>query len=227
MGVFNNSVKIGVRVPDPGTDKNLPPPGALSYTGITTAAALAGTTGIDCKLVHGNRWQEIQGNMTEDYTGSVTTNITQNENINVTGIVTLNVTAGWNENQYGPMNRTYYMVVNDTFLSDHNVSVPASFAFTVAMFANTLTIATQIGIVTGLSVQACTALSLTLANFDFEYKLIHAEFHQMHGDGKEVELYAVEAKVKLHGDQADVGGATNVKAKVNAGVHLEPPAPVG
>ena len=75
MGVFDNSTKIGVRVQDPGTDRSLTPSGALSYPSINTPGALAGTTGIDCKLVHGDRWQQILGNMTENYAGNVNTNI--------------------------------------------------------------------------------------------------------------------------------------------------------
>lgn len=64
-GVFDTATKIGRRVPDPGTDDTLAAAGALTWMTITTPMALAGCTGIDAKLVHGDRWQTIQGNMTE------------------------------------------------------------------------------------------------------------------------------------------------------------------
>jgi hypothetical protein len=227
MGVFDNQTKVPRRVPDPLTDKKLGNSGSLPWGSFTSITGLAGTTGVDCKLVHGDRWQEIKGNMTEDYTGNVNTNITLNWTINVYAIMNLTVYQGYNEIEYGPVNRTYFQVVNDTFLMDHNVTVPDSASFTVAMFANTVTLAEQIGIVVGpqlaLSVTLCVTLALL---FDLEYKTLHAEFHPLHGDGKLVELYAVEAKVKLHGDEAEVGAKTNVKASVNAGVDVDAGTPL-
>ena len=226
MGVFDNSVKIGLRVNDPGTDKSLSPPGSLSWGGITTVGALSGTTGVDCKLVHGDRWQQIIGNMTENYTGNVNTTIFQDWTILVMGTMNLTVLLGFNEIEMGPVNRTYFMIVNDTFLMDHNVTVPASFSFQVSMFANTVTLADQIGIVVGPQLAvACTLCMTVAALIDLEFKTMHAEFHPLHGDGKLVEMYAVEAKVKLHGDEAEVGAKTNVKASLNAGVDIDAGVP--
>lgn len=42
-----------------------PPPPPSSPFSITSDSWLPGTTGVDCKLVHGDRWQEIEGNMTQ------------------------------------------------------------------------------------------------------------------------------------------------------------------
>jgi hypothetical protein len=60
--VFGGSTKISRAVADPGTDKTLPSSGSLSWGGITGASAVAGTTGADCKLVNGDRWQQVNGN---------------------------------------------------------------------------------------------------------------------------------------------------------------------
>jgi hypothetical protein len=227
MGVFDNSVKVGRRVKDPLTDKKLAGSGSLSWGSITTVTGLAQTTGVDCKLVHGDRWQEILGNMNEHYTLNVNTTIDQNWTIQVNGIMNLTVVQGYNETELGPVNRTYWQVVNDTFLSDHNVTVPASASFQVSMFSNTVTIAEAIGIVVGPQLVLACTLCVTLALLvDLEYKTLHAEFHPLHGDGKLVELYAVEAKVKLHGDEAEVGAKTNVKASVNAGVDVDAGVPL-
>jgi hypothetical protein len=226
MSVFDNTVKIGRRVADPLTDKKLDSPGSLSWGGITGTSALAGTTGVDCKLIHGDRWQQILGNMTENYTGNVNTTIFQNWTIMVMGVMNLTVIQGYNEVEMGPVNRTYMMVVNDTFLMDHNVTVPASFAFQVAMFSNTLTIAEAMGICVGPQLALSCTLCATIAPLiDLEYKTMHAEYHLLHGDGKLVEMYAVEAKFKLHGDEAEVGAKTNVKASLNAGVDIDTGVP--
>lgn len=164
--------------------------------------------------------------MTENYTGSVNTTIFQNWTILVVGTMNLTVVQGYNEVEMGPVNRTYFMIVNDTFLMDHNVTVPDSASFQVSMFANTLTIAEAIGIVVGPQlVVACTLCMTVAALIDLEYKTLHAEFHPLHGDGKVVELYAVEAKVKLHGDEAEVGAKTNVKVSANAGVDIDAGVP--
>ena len=226
MGVFDGQTKIGRRVPDPQTDKSLGNSASLPWSNYTSTTGLAGTTGIDCKLVHGDRWQEVQGNMTEHYTNNVKTTIDLDWTIQVNGVMNLTVMLGFNENEYGPVNRTYFMVVNDTFMMDHNVSVPDSSAFTVSMYANTVTIAEAVGIVVGPQLAMACTICLTLAlAIDLEYKTLHAEFHPFHGDGKIVELYAVEAKVKLHGDEAEVGAKTNVKASLNAGVDIDAGTP--
>lgn len=227
MSVFDNSVKIGVRVKDPGTDKNLTPSGSLDYHGMTSASALSGTTGIDCKLVHGDRWQEIKGNMTEDYSGSVKTDITQDEHISVGGTVFLNVTTGWNENQFGPVNRTYFKVVTDTFLMDHNVSVPSSAAFTVANYANTFTWVESVAVTLGTASVIVGGLALTLtAAFDLEFKSLHAEYHPFHGDGKAVKLYETENEMSLKAFIAKIESALHIRASANAGVDADAATPM-
>src|SRR5579872_7403458 len=176
MGVFDNQTKIGRRVPDPLTDKSLGDDGLLPWNSITSASGLQGTNGIDCKLVHGDRWQEIQGNMTEHYTNNVKTTIDQNWTIKVNGVMNLTVIQGYNEEEYGPVNRPYVQVVNDNFDSDHNVSIPDSMAFTVNNFANTFTWVTQLSIVFFLSAPITIGICATVtAEFDLEYKTLHAE----------------------------------------------------
>src|SRR5579863_8928710 len=113
MSVFDGSIKTPLRVADPLTDKKLGDSGSLPWGSITSLTGLAGTTGTDCKLVHGDRWQEIHGNMTEHYTNNVNTNIDQNWTIQVNGMMSLTVVTGYFEEQQGPVNRFYWAVVND------------------------------------------------------------------------------------------------------------------
>src|SRR4051794_40014076 len=65
--VFDATNKIPRRVKDPITDDTLPSPGSLNWKQITSATALAGTTGVDCILVHGDRWTEMKGSLKENY----------------------------------------------------------------------------------------------------------------------------------------------------------------
>ncbi|MGD0578553.1 MAG: hypothetical protein ABSC08_06460 [Bryobacteraceae bacterium] len=235
MPVFDKATKVGRKVKDPLTDKTLPNGKALSYGAMTTPAALAGTTGNDCKLVHGDRWQEIAGNMTEHYTLDVKTTIDQNWNttvnqdwtIAVNGIMNLTVVQGYNEVEQGPVNRTYWQVVNDTFQMDHNVSVPDSAAFQCAKYANTWTSNEAVAIVGGFQMALCIGLCLTIApTVDLEYKTLHAEYHLLHGDGKLVELYAVEAKLKIGALISKIKTGLHIKASANAGVDADAATPV-
>src|SRR5215475_9355175 len=77
MGVFYNTTKTPRRVKDPGTDKTLSASGSLAYGGMTSTGGLAGGTGIDAKLVHGDRFQTIDHN--------IDTTIFQNETYLVGG----------------------------------------------------------------------------------------------------------------------------------------------
>ena len=59
MSVFDGQIQTPLRVDDPLTDRNMPPAGKLSWTA-KSKTALAGCTGIDAKLVHGDRWQQLE-----------------------------------------------------------------------------------------------------------------------------------------------------------------------
>jgi len=72
-------------VTDPGTDNTLPASGALSWRGIASAVGVAGTTGADAKMVHGDRWQQVDGSQTETFLKDVTSTITGNQTRTVNG----------------------------------------------------------------------------------------------------------------------------------------------
>jgi hypothetical protein len=79
VAVFTSKSIILRAVPDPITDDTLPSPGALNWKAITTPAALAGTVGVDVKLVHGDYWSTIQGNMTLMVGGNLMTTVSKNQ----------------------------------------------------------------------------------------------------------------------------------------------------
>jgi Gp5-like OB domain-containing protein len=101
MSVFDQSTKVGRRVADPGTDKTLPPSGALSWGGITGASGVAGTVGVDAKLVHGDRWQQITGNQTENITSDLKTTVTGDQTHTIVGNQTITVSQNHQETIIG------------------------------------------------------------------------------------------------------------------------------
>jgi len=227
MGVFDNTVKIGRRVGDPLTDKKLDDPGSLSWGSITSVSGLAQTTGVDCKLVHGDRWQEIDGNMTEHYTNNVKTTIDQNWTIKVNGIMNLTVVLGYNEEQQGPVNKHFLKVVNEEYDSDHNVSVPDSMSFTVSNFSNTFVWATAINIVFALSVPLAICLCLTGTGvFDLEFKTFHAEAHPLHFEWKGNDTDASISQEHFKALRAAIGTEAQVQATVNALLDLDSGTPL-
>ncbi len=120
--VFDGKTKIGRAVADPGTDDTLPDPGSLTLAAITTPVALSGTVGAECKLVHGDRWEQIDGNHTENVSGNVLImiqgNVSQsvvgNQTLSTVGDVTSSIVgmlsesfvAGQSTSCVGPYNRT-------------------------------------------------------------------------------------------------------------------------
>ena len=78
-GVFDAAVATPTRDNGAANDHQLPAMNSLNLKAMTTATALAGTTGTDAKLIHGDRWQEIVGNLTENVSDDLTTHIFKNQ----------------------------------------------------------------------------------------------------------------------------------------------------
>jgi hypothetical protein len=51
---------------DPSSDNKTPKLGLLSLNAMTSPTALGGTNGIDCSLIHGDEWNQMEGNLTEN-----------------------------------------------------------------------------------------------------------------------------------------------------------------
>ena len=60
---------------DPATDHKTPQLGALDLGNMPSLTAMAGTTGTDTKLIHGDRWQQIDGKQTEKVNKDLKTDI--------------------------------------------------------------------------------------------------------------------------------------------------------
>jgi hypothetical protein len=125
MPVFDSAVKVATAVKDASTDKCLPALGSLSSGAIDSPGALAGTTGSDCKLVHGDRWEQIDGNHTEcvelnrqsSVKGNEARTIMQNQDLTTVGDVKSTVVGNLNHSVVGAELHTNIGVQNHTRMS--------------------------------------------------------------------------------------------------------------
>jgi hypothetical protein len=116
MSVFDKKVRVRRAVPDPRTDKNLPPSGALSWGGIKTVTALAGTTGVEGCLIQGNKWQELNGQHTENVSQHHLLKIGGNRQEMVVGNHAHTIVGATNNTHVGVHNSTNIAPRNDTFV---------------------------------------------------------------------------------------------------------------
>ncbi len=137
--VFDAANKIARRVKDPVTDDTLPSPGSLNWKQITSDTALSGTTGVDCMLVHGDRWQEMKGSLTENYQvdkkitvkGKHTETITGDRSLTVTsGNMTRTVSAGGVKDKVGQSHEAT-VTMNYTLKAGQNVEEQAGMKHSV------------------------------------------------------------------------------------------------
>src|SRR5258708_6137326 len=119
MSIFAGSTKISRVVTDPGTDHKLPSPGSLSWGGITAVAAVPGTTGADAKLVHGDRWTQVNGNHTETVVDNVSLTVGSNQTIKVGADQKETICGTANETIIGPHVITNLGEYNETRIGAH------------------------------------------------------------------------------------------------------------
>ena len=79
MPPFNGEKKTPNRTFDPSKDNVCPTLRSMNMTNMKDTKALQGQTGSDCKLVHGDRWQQIDGSQTEKINEDLTSDIMKNE----------------------------------------------------------------------------------------------------------------------------------------------------
>jgi hypothetical protein len=76
---FNGQKKTPNQNFDTSKDNVCPPLRSLNMKNMKDTSALQGQVGSDCKLVHGDRWQQIDGSQTEKINHNLTTDIMVNE----------------------------------------------------------------------------------------------------------------------------------------------------
>jgi hypothetical protein len=101
---------------DSSSDHKTPSLGALSMGSMTSLTALSGTTGIDCSLIHGDEWNQMEGNLTENILKNHTAVITLNETYTVKSNVVKRVNGTTNDTRVGVHNQTNISPRNDVFM---------------------------------------------------------------------------------------------------------------
>lgn len=116
MAVFAKNTLTVRKVKDPGTDRKLPALKSLTYSAIDTPGALAEVTGLDCKLIHGDRQQWLDGDSKTTVEGNYRRIVDCNEyieidghrNDTVYGDVIGNYYARTSCSYWGPVTLTYF-----------------------------------------------------------------------------------------------------------------------
>jgi hypothetical protein len=92
----------------PANDNKSPKLGSLNLSAMTSSTALAGTTGVDAKLIHGDRWQQIDGSQTETIDKDLTTDIKENETWTVHENYTMTVKGKTDDTRQEDVKETYF-----------------------------------------------------------------------------------------------------------------------
>ena len=83
---------------------------------MTSPKALAGTTGIDASLIHGDKWEQIKANLTSNILQNRMTTITLNEMHTVLTNVVKKMVGTTNDIRVGVHNQTNIAERNDVFM---------------------------------------------------------------------------------------------------------------
>jgi hypothetical protein len=102
MSAFDALTKIKQAVTHPKTDHTLPKSRSLAFKAITEKAALQGTKGQHCTLVHGDHWNEVKGNQRENIKKNHHQTVNGNSNISIDGTHEKKIMKGYNRNVIGP-----------------------------------------------------------------------------------------------------------------------------
>jgi len=87
--VFNQKTLVSRAVSQPATDYQVPPVGDLSLATIKTTTALANNTGVDCKYIHGERYEFVDGKQCTYISGDLDETINGDWTFQVNGSSTL------------------------------------------------------------------------------------------------------------------------------------------
>jgi hypothetical protein len=101
---------------NPSKDHVCPALRSLNMKNMKSTTALQGQTGSDCKLVHGDRWQQIDGNQTEKINKNLKTDIMVNEIWEVHNNLIFKVDGRTIDDRVGPHFHTNWHVRFDHFV---------------------------------------------------------------------------------------------------------------
>ena len=115
MSAFNANVQTATQASAAANDSKPPALGSLGAGSMTSPAALAGTTGVDVRLIHGDCWDQIVGNYVVNILKNEATTITLNETRTVNGNLVNKVVGTTTDTRIGVHNQTNIAPRNDTY----------------------------------------------------------------------------------------------------------------
>ena len=119
MAVFSSNVLTATGANALAQDSASPDFGALSAKAMTSSTAVSGTTGVDSKLIHGDRWQEIEGNQTENIKNDLNTHIKENETWVVDEKLDLTVKGKTIDNRIEVVNEYFHAESKFEYFGEH------------------------------------------------------------------------------------------------------------
>ncbi len=211
---------------------------SLNQKAMPTPTALAGTTGIDASLVHGDVWRELKGNETIDILKNLKTTITQDELRALTGNLKNTVTGTTNDTRVGAHHQQNvaprFEIYTHTLFQDHHekmvVHQPTStwdtvskyFAFKAAIFN-----ATGVELTAKGSANTVTAMDVAHKTISLDNKVFAAKKESFaikdldlgtHLGGALTEIKALKVKAAASHMKA-------IAANLNAGVAANADSP--
>jgi len=121
MSAFDALTKIKQAVTHPKTDHQLPKSRSLAFKAITDKAALQGTKGQHCTLVHGDHWNEVKGNEVSNVKLDQKLTVSRHQTIKVVGNHKETLVGKVYQNVIGPHIVQNNAVRNETRLSSFNL----------------------------------------------------------------------------------------------------------
>jgi hypothetical protein len=112
---FAPSINTATRPSATANDSKTPALGSLDLKSIASPTALKGTTGIDCSLVHGDEWNQIEGNLTANILKNCTVVVNLNEKYTINKNLIYRVNGTTNDTRVGVHNQTNIAPRNDIF----------------------------------------------------------------------------------------------------------------
>lgn len=223
------------------TDRNPPPAGSLSLGSMASPGAVAGTTGAHVKLVHGDRWNQIEGNLTENVLKNHTFFVKLNETYTVNTNLVYRVNGTTNDTRVGVDNRNNIQPRNDTFLHtrsethsqpEHRLQKTEDHNFTEKLLA----FKEEHYEWTGFKLKTENVTILLSAPLSYEKKLFGVGNDIFHMGHEEIAVEMKEIKASLGSLATEIKGckvkaaATHLKAiagNINAGIALNMDSPWG
>jgi len=119
MGPFAADPKTTTRSHGGSTDHEAPPWKAVSPGGMNNSGGLSGTTGVDAKLIHGDRWQQIDGKQTETINEDLITHIKATETWTVDEDLNLTIKGKTTDNRIEDVKEYFHAESRFEYIGEH------------------------------------------------------------------------------------------------------------